>query len=280
MKISFEHFKSQSNHLTENKLFCLISGIRGAGKSTIIGTLGVPTLLISSTLESHSFVAAKVFGQDNIIPVLYDVDDDNKQLKPDKALEKLHLILDYLLSTENVLGDIQCVAVDSFSAIDKTLIETTRVIQEKNAFESMKVLEQEHLKIIRKLKELHRKGLHILATMPILASFDEDGFYVTAKPEIRGVTTTSNIAGNFNDILVVAKYGKDYVFQMDLLIKKVGKDMTGNEKQIVFHPRINGLSYQDLLHVAGGEHLLLPADLQYIYKLKLTKQGAQDDSIE
>lgn len=271
-QLSFDYFKGQNKVVNENKLFTLLTGIRGAGKSTVIGTLGVRTFLLATTLESHAVTASKIFGGNNIISTLFDTDEDNKQMKPDAALTNLHAILDFLINSPDLLNNIDCVALDSVSAVDKILIETSRILQEKNGFEQLKILEQEHLKIIRKLKELHRKGLHVIATMPILATFDENGFYATAKAEIRGVTTTSNIAGNFDDILVIAKPEKDYIFQMDLMIKKVGKDMTGLEKSVVFRPRITGLSEQDLLHISPD--LVLPADLSYIYQLKVAKQGS------
>lgn len=271
MKISFESLKAKGQELKDTKLFALIAGIRGSGKSTILGTLKESTLLIASTLEAHAIESASLFGQGQIIPTLYDVDENSVQMKPDEALANLHKILDFLISSDELTNNISAVAIDSVSAIDKTLLGTTRVIQENNGFEVMKLLENEHLRIIKKLKELHRKGLHVLATMPILASFDEDGFYVTAKAELRGITTTSNIAGSFSDILVVGRFGSEYAFQMDLLFKKVGKEVSGAEKQLVFHPRIAGLSHQDLMEV-GGPQLLLPADLSYIYQLKKSKR--------
>lgn len=275
MKISFESFKEQSSKIVNESLFTLIAGIRGAGKSTVLGTLGVHTLVIASILESHAVNSAKLYGGENVTGVLYDLDTTtNKQLKADKAFENFNAILDFLIASDDILNNYQAICVDSVSALDKTLLETSRILQEKNGFEQMKIIEQEHLRIIKKLKELHRKGLHIVVTMPILASFDDDGFYVTAKPEIRGITTTSNIAGNFDDILVVNKINNEYIFQMDLIIKKVGKEVSGNEKQLVFHPRISGLSKEDLVSVAG-ESLLLPADLSYIFKLKKAKLGVK-----
>lgn len=274
VKISFDNFRTQSLSLKDTKLFALIAGIRGSGKSTILGTLEEPTLLIASTLEAHAVESATLFGQSNIIPTLYDVDENSVQMKPDAALANLHAILDYLLNSDELTKNISAVAIDSVSAIDKTLLSCSRVLQESNAFTVMDIIENEHLKIIKKLKELHRKGLHILATMPILASFDEDGFYLSAKPELRGIRTTSNIAGSFSDILVVGRFGNEYAFQMDLLLRKVGKEVSGVEKQLVFHPRLAGLSRQDLLAVAG-EQLLLPANLAYIYGLKKSKREAK-----
>lgn len=272
MKISFENFKNQSKLYSEEKLFCLIAGVRGAGKSTTIGTLNLPTLLIASSLESHAIEAAQLFGAQNITSTLYDVDDKNKQLRADAALANLHEILDFLINSEDLLNNIKVVALDSISAIDKTLLETTRILGEKNGFERPKLVEQEHLKIIRKLKELHRRGLHVLATMPILATYNEDGFYTSVKPEITGITTTSSISGIFPEVLVVGRADNQHVFQMNLVIKKTGKDTSGADKQIIFHPRITGLSHQDLLE-AAGEDLLLPADLDYIYRLKQAKKG-------
>lgn len=268
MKISFEKLKSKQ--FQENKLFCLISGIRGSGKSTTIGTLGVPTLLIASSFESHAVQASQTFGKENIIPSLYDVDENEKQLRPDAAIQNLHDILDFLITTPDLLENIGAVVVDSISAIDKTLLETTRILQEKNGFEAMKIMEQEHFRIIKKLKELHRKGLHVVATMPILGAFDEEGFYVSAKPEIRGVTATSNIAGIFSEVLVCAKINKEHFFQMDLLIKKVGKEVSGDKKEIAFHPRITGLTDEDILEISG-ENRIVPANLSYVYELKKAK---------
>lgn len=272
MKISFESFKKNALKYDDDKLFCLIAGVRGAGKSTVLGTLNVPTLLIASALESHAIEASKLFN-DNILPTLYDVDEDGKQMKPDVAMNNLNSILDFLIASDDIHENIQAIALDSISAIDKTLLETTRILTEKNGFERIKIVEQEHLKIIKKLKEIHRKGIHVLATMPILATYDDDGLYTSARPEITGITTTSNIAGNFNDVVVVGNTGTQYIFQMNLIIKKVGKEASGADKQIVFHPRITGLSKQDLV-AAAGESLLLPADLDYVYKLKQAKKGA------
>jgi hypothetical protein len=272
--ISFDSFKKNAGSFNDDKLFCLLTGVRGAGKSTAIGTLNVPTFLIASALESHAIEAAKLLNS-NIIPTLYDVDDNGKQLKPDAALINLNNILDFLISSDDLLKNVEAIALDSMSAVDKTLLETSRVLSEKNGFEKMKIVEQEHLKIIKKLKEIHRRKVHVLATMPIMAIYDENGLYASAKPELSGVTTTSNIAGNFNDVLVVGCMNGQYVFQMDLLIKKTGKEMSGADKQIVFHPRITGLSKQDLI-AAAGEALLLPADLDYVYQLKKAKKGVSE----
>lgn len=268
-QFSFESLKAKQ---PSEKLFCLISGIRGSGKSTAIGTLKVPTLLICSSLESHAVNAAKVFGHDDIIFTMYDVDDDEKQLKADDAISNLHAILDYLIIAPNLLENIQCVALDSISAVDKTLLETTRILQEKNGFECMKIMEQLHLRIIKKLKELHRRGVHILVTMPIMAAFDEDGYYLSAKPEIRGVTATSNIAGIFSEVLVAAKIRNTRVFQMNLLFKKSGSEVSGDKKEIAFHPRINGLSDEDISILSEGT-FVLPSDLNYIYQSKLSKEN-------
>lgn len=274
MKISFENFKEQSKQYEENKLFCLLVGIRGSGKSTAIGSLKVPTLLIASSLESHSIEASQMHN-DNIIPTLYDVDKDGKQLKPDVALSNLHSILDYLINTDELTTNIEAVAIDSFAAIDKTILELTKVVSEKNGFERPKIIQQEHLRIIRKLKEISRRGVHVIATIPIMASVDEEGLYTSAKPELTGADTTSIICGIFNEVLPVTKIGAEHVFQMDLLIKKSGKDATGGDKSIISYPRITGLSKHDLIS-AAGESLLLPADLDYVYKLKKAKKGVAE----
>lgn len=266
--ISFEQFKSQPK--IENKLFAIIAGIRGSGKSTVLGTLNVPTLIITSSFEAHGVEAARAIGRDNILSVLYDIEEE-KQLKADDALKNLHNILDFLINSEDILKNIQAVALDSVSAIDKTLLETTRIVTEKNNWTVIDLMEFEHLKILKKLKELHRKGLHVLTTMPILARFDEDGFYVSASPELRGTKTSAIISGSFYEILPITKYRGEYIFQMDLSIKKVSKDAQGNEKATIAHPRITGLLTQDLMQVS--KDLILPADLDYVYKLKQAKGG-------
>ncbi len=271
MKISFESLKANASKLTEDKLFCLLVGIRGAGKSTAIGSLKVPTLLIASSLESHSIEAVQMFNP-NIIPTLYDVDEHGKQLKPDLALNNLHSILDYLIETDELENNIEAVAIDSFSAIDKTILEISKVITEKNGFERPKVIQQEHLKVIRKLKEISRRNIHVIATLPIMAALDDEGLYANAKPELTGADTTSIICGIFNEVLPVTKIGHQYIFQMELVIKKTGKDSAGADKSIISYPRITGLSKQDLL-AAAGENLLLPADLDYIVQLKKAKKG-------
>lgn len=269
MKISFENFK---NNFYEEKLFCILAGVRGAGKSTAIGTLNVPTLIIASSLESHAIEASRLFGGNNISSVLYDIDENNKQLKADAALNNLHEILDFLINSKDLSENFQCVALDSFSALDKTILEITKVLGEKNGFERPKIVEQEHFRVIRKLKELHRKNIHIIATIPFMATYNDDGLYASAKPEITGVTITSSICGVFTEVLPVGRYDGQHVFQMDVVLTKIGKDVNGGEKTVIIPARITGLSTQDL-KLAAGDNLLLPADLDYVYKLKQAKKG-------
>lgn len=273
-KISFDNFRAQSKQYEENKLFCLLVGIRGAGKSTAIGSLRVPTLLIASSLESHSIEATQMFNE-GIIPTLYDVDDEGRQLKPDAALNNLHSILDYLISSPDLKVNIQAIALDSFSAIDKTILETTKILMEKNGFERPKLIQAEHLRVVRKLKEISRRGVHVITTIPIMATINENGLYVSAKPELQGGETTSILFGIFNEVLPVTKMGSEHVFQMDLTIKKSSKDANGVEKSTISFPRITGLNAQDLI-AAAGEALLLPADLDYVYKLKKAKKGVSE----
>ena len=265
-----------TNKKVDNKLFALILGIRGAGKSSVIGTLNTKTILISSSLESHGIQAAQALASsESIYSILYDIDSTtNKQLKADEALINLHNILDFLLTSEDIKNQIGAIALDSFSAVDKTLLATTRIASETNNWAAGDIMEIEHLNIIRKLKELHRKGFHILATMPIISLYDENGFYTEARQDIRGVRTASTICGIFPEILPILRYENQHIFQMDLTIKKSSKDVKkGTERATISNPRITGLTYQDLSSIS--EDLVLPADLSYIYKLKKTKlEGA------
>ncbi len=270
MKLSFENLRQASKQHEENhKLFAIVMGIRGAGKSTVLGTLGVKTFLIASASESHAVTASKLYGGENIISSLYDVDETGKQLKADLALANLHNLLDFLLTSEDLLENIECVALDSFSAIDKTLMETSQILQEKNTWAQMDMMEMQHLKIIKKLKELHRRGLHVVTTMPILGTFDENNLYVTAKQDMRGIRTPSTIISNFPEVLVICRPEREYCFQMDLTMKKTGKTVSGEDKVFITHPRITGLGLDDLLKVSPD--LLIPADLNYIYQLKQAK---------
>jgi hypothetical protein len=263
---SLSSIKQQEQNIDSSKLFALIAGVRGQGKSVNIGTLNVPTLLITSTMESHGVKSAKLFGGELITSVFYDLDDAGKSLKPDSAITRLHTILDYLISLPDLLTHYTCIAIDSITSVDTTILATTRLTQ-ANGFDAPKFSKHEHLRVLQKLKELHRRGVHIIVTMGIMATFTDGNLYRTAKPVLYGTTTTDTVTSLFDEVLVIVKQDTEYLYQMDLRIKKAGKEVSGDEKQIAFYPRIAGIADSQIVDMFG-DGMLIPANLAYIYKLK------------
>lgn len=189
----------------------------------------------------------------------------------------MHDLLDYLISEPNLKEKYQVIVIDSLSAVEEMICEQPFAIlaAAKSPWDLFGILKAEHLKVIRKLKTLSRRGLHVIATMPIKATFDSNGLYMSAEAIIKGTINLSQLAGCFDEMLMIAVYDGLHYFQMDACLTKTAKSKNGEERTTPFYPRINGLNKDDIAHLTNNSNLLR-CDLAYILELKQDRMDFQD----
>jgi hypothetical protein len=241
-----------------SKLELLLMGPSGAGKSYTIGTLGVKTLYLYATRESHGGRTAKVQGGDNIVPICIDYGTwgDEKSARSFTADETLQFVKSVLTSYDWIRkSGFEAIALDGIAAMEVIVKESTEwkkkclTAQGKhNTFRESEASQEMLGMLINLLKGCQRElGVHIIATAPLEIK-DQDGFggITEAMPRLQGYGVCESIVANFGDVLVVGKMSRNnevrWRFQSLMDIKKVAKEENGTIKKVLnFSPRLSGI---------------------------------------
>lgn len=258
----------------------VVLGSSGAGKSSLLGTFGVKTLLLYGTGESHSGKAAHAFGGDNIIPVCFDYgtpegEKIERYLTPDEAIKSLRSILqnhDLLRQLE-----IKAIAVDGLAVLERLVKETDRwkskclTAQGKhNTFKETEASLESLSAIIDDLKIAQKMlDVHIAMTCMLdVKDLAKDGSIMEASPRLAGYMLAEGLIQQFSDVLVVGKISRTlegkqvtkYKLQFMSDLSKASKDETGELKRAMnFNPRVSGVA---------NLPALIDADLSQLIKLK------------
>lgn len=272
--MSFDFKKALVQAQQEEKqvhLGAIILGPSGAGKSTVLGTLGVKTLYLHTSGESHGPVSARTTGLKNITAINIERSGE-ETLSPDAAYTKL---LDILSSKDGILGEgFGAVVVDGASELE-TLIRQTKAWKQAclsaqgkhNTFAEGSSTLLLLRPIIVALKQL---GIHFAMTCILdVKELGPNGEIVEATPRLTGYSVAESLVQQFGDVLVVGRMERGGIakhrIQMMSDVTKTSKDELGNIKKTVnFAPRIAGILVQDLPST-------MDADLSQVIKLKKEK---------
>lgn len=270
--------QSSTASLESNKLELLLMGPSGAGKSFTIGTLGVKTLYLYATRETHGPKSAQVKGGDLVVPFCIDYgtwpgESSARQFTAEESLQLLRSILtnyDFIKSSK-----FEAVALDGMAAME-VIIKDSKEWQKKclttqgkhNTFKESEASTEMLGAIVSLLKGVQREcNVHIVATSMIDVK-DMDGFggISEAAPKLQGYGVCEAVVANFGDVLVVGRMTKGtdvkWKFQSLMDVKKVSKDENGTIKKILnFAPRLSGATLP----------AIMDADLSQVIKLKEKK---------
>jgi len=270
--------QSSTASLESNKLELLLMGPSGAGKSFTIGSLGVKTLYLYATRETHGPKSAQVKGGDLVVPFCIDYgtwpgESTARQFTAEESLQLLRSILtnyDFIKSNK-----FEAVALDGMAAME-VIIKDSKEWQKKclttqgkhNTFKESEASTEMLGSIVSLLKGVQREcNVHIVATSMIDVK-DMDGFggISEAAPKLQGYGVCEAVVANFGDVLVVGRMTKGtdvkLKFQSLMDVKKVSKDENGTIKKILnFAPRLSGATLP----------AIMDADLSQVIKLKEKK---------
>lgn len=269
---------SSTASLKSNKLELLLMGPSGAGKSFTIGTLGVKTLYLYATRETHGPRSAAVKGGNLMVPLCFDYgtwpgEVAPRQFTADESLQLLRAILtNYAYIRAN---QYEAVSLDGMAALEVLVKESSEwkkkclTTQGKhNTFKESEASVEMLGSFVSMLKGVQREcDTHIVATSMIDVK-DMDGFggISEAAPKLQGYGVCEAIVANFGDVLVVGRMTKGtdvkWKFQSLMDVKKVSKDENGTIKKILnFAPRLSGASLPPIMD----------ADLSQVIKMKEMK---------
>lgn len=275
-KYSLNNLKNEGENQNQN-LLMLVCGPRGVGKSSFIGTMNQPTLLITSFIEKHSVKAAMALSENpKHIMSLY-IDRDNGVSLPDKqAYDRTLEILDWALQDYQVRKEVKVIAFDGLSAIDLIIQNHPSVVMANN-FEKSKITQLLFMTVIRKLRELN-ENFHVICTMPCTYSYDSDGDVNAAKIDLTGIAVSSAITGVFDQLTPLVQIDGKSMISFDICITKSGKSIDGTPKNVSFFPRLNGFKKEELQSLTEGTFLFEP-DASLICKLYEMKKNGKLNKI-
>lgn len=281
-KFDFARAKSLAAKQMKNPLLeAIILGASGAGKSYAIGTLGVKTLYLYGTRETHGPQTAAVQGSTNIIPMCFDYgvwpeDAEPRQERTFTADESLQFI-------EATLRDFDWIRKEGFKAVAcdgmavlEALVKDSTEWKEKcktakgthNTFKETEASVDIIGRVVGYLKAVQREcGTHLLVTSMLdVKDTDPYGAILEAAPRLQGYGLAESLNAHFGDVLVVGKMTRDgqskYKFQFMADITRTAKDEHGGQKRAMnFSPRLSGCEVPPMMD----------ANLAEVAKLKREK---------
>lgn len=270
--------KQATESLNSPKLELMVLGSSGSGKSSCIGTLGVKTLYLFGSRESHGPKAASVSGAGNVVPLNFEFAkpasaEEPRELTPDESYNFLKFILqqDEWIKSEKF----EAIAIDGVAVLE-TIVKGTTEFKRRctsangkhNTYKESEAAQELISDIINLLKRAQRNhGVHIVVTSMLdVKEVDPFGAILEAIPKLQSFGLAETLVAAFGDVLVVGKMQKNgvvkYKFQSGSDLVKVSKDEQGNVKKMMnFSPRISGRTLP----------AVMDADLSDIIKLKAGK---------
>lgn len=244
--------KEAKKDLANKKLFLVLLGSSGNGKSYTQGTFGVKTLYLYTQGENHGPKSASSLGRDNIVPVCID-SDAGEDLSADQAIQRLHSILD---SSEWIKKQgFGAISVDGISELEFLIRDTSKFKQmtttdsgKHNGFAEGPATLFQFREILKKLKRLQRElDIHVCMTCILnVKSYGEDGTITDSTPQSTGYVVATGLVQQFDDVMIIGKMQRKGVtrYRLQLLAEasRSTKDETGEiKKTFNFSPRLTGV---------------------------------------
>lgn len=215
-------------------------GKRGSRKSgASIFTWGkMKVFAIVAASEEHGLGASVYYPDANVTAVTYD-----RCLETDKMLPAKEALMQFveLLQVAITDPDVEVIAVDGLTAIDKTLQNLPEVKNETNGWKAIEKVEKHYLTLLDLVQKVKDSGKHCVFT---LASKGYTANGVSYEvPEMFGKTGVSKFAGEFGDILFVKMNDEgNAIFDFSAVGKKVSTKADKKTTETVeLNPRVKGL---------------------------------------
>ncbi len=211
MGINLKARVNYSTKIMNNKnLGLILMGPASAGKSSAMGSLGVRTLYLYGSGESHGPASAKHFNPGcDLIPVCFDLDENGNQVDPDQAYQDLVDLLNDRKQIEE--AGVKAIVLDGLTELEHLILSTTtyklRLASEykgQKSFAGPIVIDMARsvLNAIRKLQtelDIH----YVISCLLIVKEVAENGVFTDASPQVNGFNVANAILQQIPDRLVI-----------------------------------------------------------------------------
>ncbi len=266
--ISFDDLLKEAIKPAEPEtLFACIAGMRGSGKSTLISTTGLPTLDLTFSMEQHGINSARSLGA-TVAVIVLDIDEKGETRTADGVIS----FLKEVLSMPDLPNKFGALAIDGITNLDLYINQHTTVKTAK-AYKDAEAIEAIYNDIIKLLRALQAKKVHILCTLAVEAEINKNtGENINVTPTLRGYNCVNKVLGSFSDIFLVGAVTetdedgttkKVHVIQFGASFSKSGKKLSGEARCLTFSPRLSGVASQHM-----PEDGYLPASLRKLIQFK------------
>ncbi len=247
--------------LEEKKLNAIVLAPSGGGKSSLMGTIGVPTLYLHCNSETHGPQQATAFATGEVTPICID---DGRT--PDEALEFLYAILE----DKEFLSSFGAIAIDSATGLERVIKESSvfmsALLTDKgkvNKFAESDVASAMFNKIIKLLQATDKHTVMSLA-LDVKAIDGDTGEILDANPKLSTYGVAETVIMSHGDVMIIGPMTKDdktaHRIQFGGRVSKSSKDASGQVKKFHnFTPRVAGIKTLPNS---------LPAKLSEVIKLK------------
>ncbi len=253
--------------MANNTLQMVVLGSSGSGKSSLTGTMGVKTLYLYCSGESHGPKAAETYGKGDLDAIM--VDDEGRS--PDDAIKlTLDILGDIKFLKDGKYGGVVLDGATEFEALIrksqmfKNACKTAK--GDHNNFAESGAVLNIFREILARLRGLSEEGIHYIMTCILdVKALDDDGSVLESQPRLTTYSVAEGVIQCFPDVVVIGKMtnseGKSaHRIQLGSGISKVSKDVGGRVKKLInFTPRLTGVKELP-------EHL--KANLAEVIKLK------------
>lgn len=273
MGFNFKEAQKQAAALLKSdKLFAVILGPSGGGKSTACGTLGTKTLYLFSGGEDHGPRNAAAMGGE-IVPINIDVFTDDGKLDADATYGRL---LEIVSDSAGIKAEkFGAVVLDGIPELESIILRTNQFVTgcltdkgKHNSFAESKVMTHMIKQVLDRLKKLQYAGLHVAMTCKLdVKSLGDYAAISEASPRLLTYSVAEDFISKCADVLVVSKIDngeeRKHMFQFLTDVSRVSKDMDSGKvrKMINFSPRISGLKQEEYPE-------FVDADLTCIIRMK------------
>jgi len=240
----------------------IVFGSSGSGKSSLIGTMGLDTLILHGTREHHSVANAqhrnRVWAVENevdapnITGVDYVVLDDKGSTNFNASYKNLLS----LLRDSTIADNFKAVVLDGWYEL-QGIVQNTDAWREycatdrggHNKYKEGEATQHLFNEVRNALLNLRRKGLHVVTTCTaVQVNNPEDPTDIQAKPALMGFNTAEMLTGGFADVLFITTIRTDNEYYHKLVFNATvgieSKDEKGKVKKVSFSnfkPRISGM---------------------------------------
>jgi hypothetical protein len=253
MTVDFAAMKKRAKGNKDEGMLACILGAGQAGKSTLLGTTGLPTLILHTSDESHGLMSAGIYNND-VTGVCINTDDDGNAVEAEVAFQKLLTIL----SDPSLIKHFGAVCLDSLSSVDILLKQTEffkAFCREKggvhNRFKEGEAI-LTALQMIVNATALYRKnGGNFLVTLAVdVKAVDGDGVAETIVPVLSTYGVANAVPRLFDTVLYTSQAVVDGAQKRALIFStqatRVSKEAGGaTKKTLNFSPCLRGISDED-----------------------------------